>query len=60
MVVFFQGDDGREALILDNTIFHPQGGGQPSDAGLIYVTDSNLRFCVQHVRSKDGVVSLLV
>ncbi|MFQ6661709.1 hypothetical protein Gotur_029772 [Gossypium turneri] len=50
------GDDGRKALILDNTIFHPQGGGQPSDTGFICVTDSNLRFCVQDVRSKDGVV----
>ncbi|KAB2014906.1 hypothetical protein ES319_D09G260500v1 [Gossypium barbadense] len=56
LVHYFKGDDGRKALILDNTIFHPQGGGQPSDTGFICVTDSNLRFCVQDVRSKDGVV----
>ncbi|XP_022722458.1 uncharacterized protein LOC111279710 [Durio zibethinus] len=52
----FKGDDGRKALILDSTVFHPQGGGQPSDTGFICITDSNLRFCVQDVRSKDGVV----
>ncbi|XP_052875007.1 uncharacterized protein LOC108457219 isoform X2 [Gossypium arboreum] len=56
LVHYFKGDDGRKALILDNTIFHPQGGGQPSDTGFICVTDSNVRFCVQDVRSKDGVV----
>ncbi|XWS39036.1 hypothetical protein CRYUN_Cryun18bG0015700 [Craigia yunnanensis] len=53
---YFKGDDGRKALILDSTIFHPQGGGQPSDTGFICVTNSNHRFCVQDVRSKDGVV----
>ncbi|CAN0396388.1 unnamed protein product, partial [Ectocarpus sp. 12 AP-2014] len=27
-------DDSRgSAIILDRTIFHPQGGGQPSDEG---------------------------
>ncbi|KAK8684520.1 hypothetical protein V6N13_040544 [Hibiscus sabdariffa] len=56
LIHYFKGDDGRKALILDNTIFHPQGGGQPSDTGFVCVTNSNLRFCVQDVRSKDGVV----
>lgn len=27
--------DGRYAITLDRTLFHPQGGGQPSDAGWI-------------------------
>lgn len=56
LVFYLKGDDGKKALILDSTIFHPQGGGQPADTGFICVTDSNLRFCVQDVRSKDGVV----
>ncbi|XWS53626.1 hypothetical protein CRYUN_Cryun10bG0017000 [Craigia yunnanensis] len=56
LLFYFKGDDGRKALILDSTIFHPQGGGQPSDSGSICVTNSNHRFCVQDVRSKDGVV----
>lgn len=27
--------DGRYAITLDRTLFHPQGGGQPSDSGWI-------------------------
>lgn len=52
-----KGDDGRRALILESTIFHPQGGGQPSDTGLITAVDSDFKFIVQDVRSKDGIVS---
>lgn len=28
-------DDGLWAVVLDQTLFHPQGGGQPSDVGTI-------------------------
>ncbi|XVE65622.1 hypothetical protein DITRI_Ditri08aG0015000 [Diplodiscus trichospermus] len=56
LLLYFKGDDGRKALILDSTIFHPQGGGQPSDTGFVCVANSNHRFCVRDVRSKDGVV----
>ncbi|XP_059632728.1 uncharacterized protein LOC132275285 [Cornus florida] len=55
----FQSEDGdgRRALILDSTIFHPQGGGQPADTGFIIIsTDSDFKFVVQDVRSKDGIV----
>ncbi|KAF8394565.1 hypothetical protein HHK36_020777 [Tetracentron sinense] len=52
----FQGDDGRRALILDSTIFYPQGGGQPSDTGSITIAESDLRFIVEDVRLKDGIV----
>lgn len=27
--------DGRYAVVLDRTLFHPQGGGQPADTGYI-------------------------
>ncbi|KAK9077763.1 hypothetical protein SSX86_006100 [Deinandra increscens subsp. villosa] len=50
----FLGDDSRQALILDSTIFHPQGGGQPSDTG--FITSSHFKFLVQDVRSRNGVV----
>ncbi|KAK9289151.1 hypothetical protein L1049_017624 [Liquidambar formosana] len=56
LLSYFQGDDGRRALILDSTIFHPQGGGQPSDTGFITIADSELKFVVEDVRSKDGIV----
>ncbi|KAF3609600.1 hypothetical protein DY000_02050370 [Brassica cretica] len=52
----FKAEDGRMALILDSTVFHPQGGGQPSDTGLIEFAGSDFKFSVQDVRSKDGIV----
>ncbi|EPS64543.1 hypothetical protein M569_10238 [Genlisea aurea] len=51
---FFLNEDGREALVLDSTIFHPQGGGQPADKG--YITDSLSIFVVEDVRLKDKIV----
>jgi len=30
-----QEPDGRYAIVLDKTLFHPQGGGQPADRGEI-------------------------
>ncbi|MBT6068185.1 hypothetical protein HOG48_00340 [Candidatus Peregrinibacteria bacterium] len=47
-------EDNRIAIILDQTIFYPQGGGQPYDQGTISL-DSTL-FEVQEVRFKDGIV----
>jgi Ser-tRNA(Ala) deacylase AlaX len=55
ILAFLQGEDGRRALILDSTIFHPQGGGQPYDTGFI-THSSGFKFVVQDVRSKDGIV----
>ncbi|XAR57089.1 Alanine--tRNA ligase [Bertholletia excelsa] len=53
----FQGEDGRYALVLESTIFYPQGGGQPSDSGFITVDDDPaFKFVVHDVRSKDGIV----
>ncbi|KAL5785231.1 hypothetical protein ACOSQ2_007623 [Xanthoceras sorbifolium] len=56
LISYFKADDGRNALILDSTIFHPQGGGQPSDTGFVTVTDCDVKFAVQDVRSRDGIV----
>ncbi|VVA97886.1 unnamed protein product [Arabis nemorensis] len=52
----YKAQDGRTALILDSTVFHPQGGGQPSDTGFIVFSVSDFKFSVQDVRSKDGIV----
>ncbi|XP_057806035.1 uncharacterized protein LOC131020984 [Salvia miltiorrhiza] len=50
----FLSDDGRQTLVLESTIFHPQGGGQPSDKGSI--STAQLTFIVEDVRSKDKIV----
>ncbi|KAG8372950.1 hypothetical protein BUALT_Bualt12G0120300 [Buddleja alternifolia] len=50
----FLNDDGRQTLVLDSTIFHPQGGGQPSDKGSI--SGPNFNFFVEDVRIKDKIV----
>ncbi|KAL1220169.1 putative alanine--tRNA ligase, chloroplastic/mitochondrial [Cardamine amara subsp. amara] len=52
----FKAQDGRTVLILDSTVFHPQGGGQPSDIGFIVFSGSDFKFSVQDVRLKDGIV----
>jgi Ser-tRNA(Ala) deacylase AlaX len=48
-------EDGRTAVLLDETIFYPQGGGQPCDIGTISTGTSVFR--VTDVRmDKDGDV----
>ncbi|GAB2276385.1 hypothetical protein Dimus_011113 [Dionaea muscipula] len=57
LLSYIQEENGRRALILDSTIFHPQGGGQPADIGFItFSSDYPFRFVVDDVRSKDGIV----
>ncbi len=46
--------EGKTTLILDQTIFYPQGGGQPYDVGTIH--HSQGRFRVSEVRMKEGIV----
>ena len=49
-----QWPDDRVALIIDRTIFYPQGGGQPYDIGSI--DSATAHFNVEEVRFKDGIV----
>jgi len=46
--------DNQQAVILNQTIFYPQGGGQPYDKGLIKNNDNI--FVVEEVRFKDDTV----
>src|SRR3990167_1338309 len=51
--------EDKPAIILDQTVFYPQGGGQPADQGFIVVADSagqKARFRVEMVRFADGLV----
>ena len=47
-------ENGKEIVILDQTIFYPQGGGQPYDKGIIEGPSG--KFLVEEVRFADGVV----
>ena len=48
-------DEKGLALVLDQTIFYPQGGGQPADTGMIY--SEGYEFIVNDVRlNEQGVV----
>ncbi|NJF25038.1 alanine--tRNA ligase-related protein [Thermococcus sp. Bubb.Bath] len=46
-------DKGKLALLLDRTIFYPEGGGQPSDRGII--EGDGFRFLVEKVNGKDEI-----
>jgi len=46
--------DGRTAVVMNRTIFYPQGGGQPADTGSISSADA--QFAVSDVRMVDGTV----
>jgi Ser-tRNA(Ala) deacylase AlaX len=52
----FQADhqEGRDVLILEETVFYPQGGGQPFDQGTIRSPQATLT--VDEVRYADGLV----
>jgi len=43
-------------MILDKTIFHPQGGGQPNDEGFIRHVDGDYRFKLNSLTIKDDVI----
>ena len=45
-------------MVLDATVFHPQGGGQPADTGVI--SAGGARFLAEDARAKDGVVRIRV
>eukprot|EP00743_Colponemidia_sp_Colp-15_P008633 GILK01009396.1.p1 GENE.GILK01009396.1~~GILK01009396.1.p1 ORF type:complete len:269 (+),score=41.58 GILK01009396.1:35-808(+) len=45
-------DDGVKTILLDRTIFHPQGGGQPSDTGYIRSADGSTVFAVESLKAE--------
>lgn len=47
-------DDQRSSIILDQTIFYPQGGGQPYDHGTITGKSGSLN--IEEVRFSEGIV----
>lgn len=53
-VIDVESDGARFCVILDQTVFYPQGGGQPYDTGVI--TGGSAQLSVQEVRLFDGIV----
>lgn len=47
-------ESGKQIIILDRTVFYPQGGGQPYDAGVI--ESPSAKFIVEEVRFLEGAV----
>ncbi|CAI2377322.1 unnamed protein product [Moneuplotes crassus] len=50
-----QLDSGKYEVIVDRTIFHPQGGGQPNDEGVIKSDDAE--FTVEDIKLNGDYIS---
>ena len=46
--------EGQKVVVLEKTIMHPQGGGQPSDEG--YLSQGNTKFNIEALNIKDDVI----
>jgi len=53
-VLAVEEDEGKTTIVLNRTIFYPQGGGQPFDQG--YIRSASETFKVEEVRFVDGLV----
>lgn len=53
-VVDVASEEGRNIVVLDQTILYPQGGGQPYDQGIMQ--SPTAKFLVEEVRFVDGIV----
>ncbi|MBI2484637.1 hypothetical protein HYW18_00560 [Candidatus Uhrbacteria bacterium] len=53
-VVSVEKDGERDVIVLEATIFYPQGGGQPYDQGVMQ--SNGATFLVEEVRFVDGIV----
>jgi alanyl-tRNA synthetase len=48
-------EDGYD-VVLDQTMFYPEGGGQPADRGTLTTGDGEVTVDVTDVRSREGVI----
>jgi Ser-tRNA(Ala) deacylase AlaX len=52
----FKGEGAYSAIVLDRSIFHPQGGGQPNDEGFIKHRDHDFKFIISNLVIKSDVI----
>lgn len=52
----WKNEQGETVLVLDSTIFHPQGGGQPADEGFITSSDGSVKFLLKSLQAKDDAI----
>jgi alanyl-tRNA synthetase len=59
VVGFFEreGEEGRDVLVLDQSPFYAEGGGQIGDAGVIEARDESFRFLVRDTQRVGPVVA---
>ena len=50
----FERDDGEYDVVLDGTMFYPEGGGQPADHGTLSTDDATVE--ITDVQIHDGVI----
>jgi Ser-tRNA(Ala) deacylase AlaX len=53
-IVELYSEQDKQVIVLDQTVFYPQGGGQPYDTGII-INDAG-EFIVEQVRFVEGIV----
>lgn len=56
-VLSIASDENIVRVVLDRTIFHPQGGGQPADIGYIESqSNTEVKLVVSHVKKEGNVI----
>ena len=52
-------DNDEPGVILDRTVFYPEGGGQPGDRGELELSDGTILSVIDTQKSADGIVHKL-
>ena len=59
MALFARAEEGRDVLVLNETPFYSESGGQVGDSGTIESSDRTFRFLVRDTQNMGGIVTHL-